>query len=452
MTNAKFDMNQESVEAGLLAAIDQKLEHYLAIEAAGIKTDDFIIHKQIFLFFQQYLQEYGGLPSNSQISARFQWQPPVGDFAYWLVEMRRYALAQKVLQAVQDVYHLAAEPEKALSLALERFSLLRASSNGHVQASDFSAQERYEKYLARQQFLFGTTDVLGLRTGLRVIDDTRQGWMPGELIGIYARSNVGKTWWALWQGALAWMQGKSVLAISPEMPAKQFNLRIDVVLGHMLGWPLEYNKIMAGDPSQQDHYQRVTQAMAQEKRWWTYDSMDERAVGLGDLSALIRLHKPDLVLVDGIMLLRYEGRKQSTWEIMDDLSYGMLHLTTIHEVPAIITHQAVNTSRGLRREVAMVGRGDDFMMPTLNNAAGGEGFVRACSTIFTMAGDPSARYVQWYSLRKLRERAMPENIPARMGMAWDPGTGQIIDLGYLGNVQEAVGNEARRLLGLDKIR
>ena len=35
-----------------------------------------------FKFIGNYLTEYGSLPSGSQISTRFDWHPPVGDFVY----------------------------------------------------------------------------------------------------------------------------------------------------------------------------------------------------------------------------------------------------------------------------------------------------------------------------------------------------------------------------------
>jgi replicative DNA helicase len=446
MTN-NFPVPSESVEAGLLNASLSSMTNWL--EVSSFTSDDFSAHRDVYQFIVQYLSQYGQLPSPSTLSTRFQWQPPIGDFHYWLVEMKRYVLARQVLDAIKEGYEKITEPTVALSFMLEKLSMIRSLQTNHIQATDAGAAMRLELFDYRTENYFNNNRMIGLRTGFKVIDHTLIGWMPGSLVGCYARPSIGKTWWLLWQGLMAWLDGKTVLAITPEMPANQLNYRVDTLAANALGRPLDYGKLLVGDPSIRDDYEWITNIMAQSQRWWTYDSIEEHSLSLGDIAALIRQHQPECVLIDGISLLRNESRSTQAWQQMKELCYGLKNLATIHEVPIIMTHQASNTARGRHvPEGALSGRGDDFLMPSLNDAAFGDAFVQACSDVITMVGDQYVRNVTWYAIKKSRERGWQQELPARMGLATDFGHGKIIDLSELGYSPENVGREAKRMLGI----
>jgi replicative DNA helicase len=361
--------------------------------------------------------------------------------------MKRYSLARQVLDALKEGYDQIVEPQKALTHMLERLSVIRSANTHHIQATDAGAAHRLELFDYRTENIFKGHQIVGLRTGLKIIDDTMIGYIPGSLVGCYARPGVGKTWWLLWSGLHTWQDGGTVLAITPEMPANWLDLRVDVLAGNALGRPIDYNKLMVGDPTIRPDYEWITGVMAQSQRWWTYDSLDEKTIGLADIAALIRLHRPDQVLIDGVSLLN-AGRGQK-WEQMVDLMYGLKNLATVYEVPILVTHQATNANRNRRAEEgALTGRGDDFLMPSLSDAAFGDAFVQACSDVITMVGEKTSANINWYSIRKHRERGWTRPLPSRMALAVDFAHGKIVDLSELGYSPENVGSEARRLLGV----
>lgn len=449
MTNGQFSVSQESLEAGLLLAAIANQGNWLSLRAS-VTSDDFTAQKAIYRFVEEYSIQYGSLPSSEIITSRFQWHPPVGDFNYWLVEMKRYILARKLTEAMKDSYNLIGEPEKTLSVLLERLALIRSDQNNHITAYDSSAGERLEKYRLRNQFLFNQQKIIGLRTGMMILDNTMIGWTPGELTGLYARPGVGKSWWLMWEGALSWMDGKTILCLSNEMPASQLSLRIDVVLGNMLGLPINYTALMKGDPSVAENYEKITTILQESQRWWTYDSINGHKLGLGDITTLVRQHDPDLILIDNMHNLHSNFRGQ-TWEQMKDLCYGLKEIATVQEKPIIMTHHAVNSARGRRTERTNPIRGDDDLMPSLNDAAFGDAFVQACSDVFTMCGDPTSKYITWYSIRKSRERGFEQELPGRIALATDFGTGRIVDLSERGYNPAAIGEEAIRVLGLNSL-
>lgn len=443
MTNGTFPVPSETVEAGLLSAcitMDQWLE------LSAFTEDDFTTHREVYRFFKSHLIQYGSLPTQSQVNTRFSWQPPVGDFRYWFAEMKRYSLARQVLAAVTEGYESISDPEKALSTLLTKLSLVRSRQSNHIQATDASALDRLERFDSRTEYIFNAKSILGIRTGMKIYDNSFVGWIPGSLVGCFARPGLGKTWWLLWQGLNAWIDGHTVLAITPEMPANMLSLRIDMLVGNAIGHQIDYNKLLIGDPSIRKEYEFITEVMTQSSRWWTYDSIDGQSIGLGDIAALIRQHSPDVVLIDGISLIKRETRGQ-VWEQMFDLSYGLKNLATISELPILVTHQAVNSNRGRRSEETMPGRGTDFHMPSLDDAAFGDAFVQACSDVITMCGEPISRYINWYSIRKSRERGWP-NLDTRYALAVDFAHGKIFDLSELGYNPAMVGEQTRRLLGV----
>lgn len=444
-----FPIPQEAVEAGLLNSVNQTMNYWMELQAA-FNTDDFATHRDIFIFMGQYLGQYSALPTNSLLATRFQWQPPIGEFSYWFNEMKRYASARRVLEVLNEGFQGISNPEQALDNVLLKLARLRSRTSNHVQATDASARDRLEMFDNRTEYIHYGHNLLGLPTGFQIINDTNIGYAPGDMIGGFARIGVGKSWWMINEGVIAWLAGYRVLCISPEMPANRFSLRIDVVLGDKMGHTIDYNKLMNGDPEVRPVYELVTGVMAEHDRWWTYDSFEGRRIGLRELDTLCSIHKPDILLIDGISLVHSEIRSGAPmWQIMHDICYGVKNdIATRHEIPVLVTHQASNTERGRRVREDVPGRSDTFVMPSLNDAAYGDAFVQACSEVITFCPEPSSQNINWFSLKKTRERGWRNPLPARMAIAVDFSRGKMVDLSRLGYDVEAVGLETRRVLGL----
>lgn len=446
MTNGAFPVPQQTVEAGVLHSCSN-IEQWLQLSEFG--EEDWTSHREIWRFYSGHLLQYGTLPTSSQVSTRFQWSPPIGEFRYWLGEMKKYSLARRILAVIQEGYREIGDPAKSLNTLLDKLSLVRSQESNQVQATDASAMNRLELFDRRTEYIFNSDQMLGMRTGLNIIDSSRTGWMPGDLIGIFSRPGVGKTWFEAWEGVINWCDGKRILIISPEMPANRLNLRIDLLVANALGHTIDYNKLMLGDPSIRAEYALTCEALAQSNRWWTYSSINDGEISLGDVAALIKQHQPDMAFVDGISLLQLPGNnRDQTWEQMKKLCYGLKNIATVNNIPIMVSHQAVNSARGRRTQVDTIGRGDDFHMPSLNDAAYGDAFVGACSDVITMCAEPSSTHINWYSLRKTRERGWRQPLPPRMGLIVDFATGRIHDAGQYGNQPETVGQEARRILGV----
>lgn len=424
---------QERMEAGLLGSLEGSLDRWLALSKKGLTSSDFTFHRDVFDFISEYLPKYGSVPTSQQIGLRYaELQPPPGDFAYWLDELSKRVFEAKLLQAMEAADSTAvADPYRAADELVNSILQLRASQADNVQAIDANIEARFGSYLNRREYL-DRGGLLGIKTGIEVIDQTRQGWMPGELIGIFARPTVGKTWMVCWQACLAWLNGYKVVIYSPEMPAEQLALRCDVIMAALNGHPISYRMLIRGEAAIEDSYRRLVEHFRGE-RLWIYDSIDGRAASVTDIGVLMRQHRPDVSMVDGLSLLRQEGRTAAVWEQVKDTSYALKSLTTSNNSAIIVSHQAVR---------AIPKGGDEIAMPSLKDAAFGDAFVQACSTVITMALDRNQSYLRWYSIQKSRERSWEDEIPVRMPLFWNVDAGIIEDFGRFGTNQAMASNEA----------
>lgn len=407
-----------------------------------IEADDFKVWGAVYRWQREHLTMYSVLPTRDQIKGRWpEWEPPDGEMAYWLTEMKRMVLALRAQQILRDaLLAVEGDPTEAIGQTVAQLARLRARGNSHVSTSDESASGRFEKYERRAE-LWKQSDgdfILGIPTGLETLDDTHIGWMPSELVGFYARPTTGKTWMLVREGAIAWANGYKVAMISPEMSVGMIELRIDVFMARAMGVTLSHQGILTGNPEQRDSYKSYTDAVKEHKRWWTFDNWNGKSFTVNNIIAMAEQHEPNLILIDGVYLLRSEKRRETAgWEKMEEFCEGLKHFATAANIVIMMSHQSVNVRRGQRGERdGAGGRGDDWIMPSLNDAAGGDALVRNCSSVFTICSDKDMGNVRWYSIRKTRERHL--KFVSRMALKWNVDSGDISDLGKYGDNTGAI--------------
>lgn len=441
-----WEVSQVSVEQGLLKAILADPIRLQLLRGSGLSNDDFIAYKQALEFIDQYHAQYKAMPTDDVIRGRFtDWDPPTGEFEYWLGEMRKLAMARQAQLAIRDMLGELSDPALAIQNGIKRLSGINVMGQSNIQTTDGTIAQRLDKYLARMDF-YNTNEgkgIVGLRTGFEVLNRTGLGWMPGELVGLYARPTVGKSWMLVREMVLAYMQGCRVLLISPEMPANQIALRIDTFLAYEHKIKFSHSMAYQGRPLLEPSYRALAEALKGQDRWWTISSIQDMPVSLSDIRTLTTQFQPDIIGIDGATLLRQEGRHLPEWEFVKEVMYGLKAFATYREVPIIVTHQSVNTQRG-KTVSGTSGRGDDWRMPTLNDAAFGDAFVQACSTVITMCSDEHRPDLRWYSPRKVRERDLDYAV-SRYGLYWDVDRGAIIDLSECGANEAAIQSRVNAL-------
>lgn len=442
----------KEIEQGLLAATLREPSVLTNAGALGITREDWVHCRDALDFVVAYGDEHKQYPPVTLIQQRFaDFVDPGGVASYWLQEMRKSTLTRRTTMALRDGLKLLEEdPDRAVDDLVDRLGAAKLRQVAeHVSATDRDAMERLLRYQRRKAVLEGAPNtIFGIPTGLAIFDQTHLGWLPGELIGIYARPTVGKTWLGLREAAVAWAYNNRVLVISPEMPVSQLTIRIDAMLAYCLGIQFSHQAAATGKAFIEDNYLRLAEELQKSERWWTVDSMDGREIGLTEVKSLVNQLNPSIVFIDGIMLLRNElGRSAAGHDQMRHNAYGIKNFITAKGIPALVTHQSVNVRKGHRGGDIAQGRGDDWSMPTMNDAADGESFVRACSSLITMAPDKDNPYLRWMSIRKARERDM--TFHSRLALYWNVDAGKIVDLTHLVDNHQSITTEAETLARAD---
>lgn len=443
---------QATVEQGLLSAALRGPNGLQSIILSGLTVDSFVSCGDVYTFIREYTEKYRAQPTDSVIKAqRSDWAPPDGEFAYWLEVMRDYVFARKAHRAVQDALQNFSEPRLAVQHLVQALGGISAVGVEHIATTDGSVALSLEKFNMRTQYFEDYPDAIhGVTTTFSSINRTRVGWIGGELVGLFARPTVGKSWKLVDEAVCAWFQGCRVLFVTPEMPVNHIALRIYTFMAKRMGIPFSHRLAYQGNAALKPAFERLAAELVGSERFWSVDSYDGRPVGLADLERLTLQFQPDVVCIDGISLMYNEKNLKAGWEEMKYNSYGLKNFATRHDLPIVVTHQAVNASRGNKdkdNQMGMAaGRGDDFRMPTLNDSAYGDSFVQACSTVITMCPDAQRSDLRWYSVRKCREREF-EEIGQRLPMYWDVDSGTVVDMSHHKQDVAAVLLEVSKMTG-----
>lgn len=407
-------------------------------------ANDFQVYRDVFALLETHVLKYHSLPSDDEIlGLQPEWRETTGSFDYWLDAFRNATGIYRAQALIYESYGKLQEEqgnsETIIGELADRLQSVVPQRIRNLRPTDSTIHDRLQRFYQRRDILVQNPDtVFGIRSGISLIDDSHMGWLPGDMVGVLARSGVGKTWFLIWQGVRAWIQGKRVLMISTEMPESQISIRTDAVMAGHIGIPISEKMLKAGHPSQEAAYEELAEVISRVGRWYTEDGSSlSGSVGLSDIRRLVYQFQPDVILVDGISLLRYEGKSVQGWEQLKALSYDLKNYATAESLVVMVSHQVVRNPGGGKT------RGSEFIMPNLNDVAYGDALVHACSTIIAMVADRENPLLRWYSVKKNRNGEL--DYISRLALGWLVDRGIIADLGRYRDDSDAVLDALRTL-------
>lgn len=408
----------KELEARLLAAIATQ-EQFAALEEAGLGQADFEAYGPMYHYIASVLQQTGRAPRLRDLKETFSLPEGVvrndTEFSYTLSEYRRVAVARKLQSLVdQAAQEYGEDPDKLVDVLQRGLMGIQSTATRRGSVTDSSMPQRLRRYAEMAQER-GRGQIVGIPTGISYFDERfGLGWLPGELEGVVGRTYIGKSWLLLYFGIMAWQAGNTVIFASPEMSVEETEARFDALVMARHDIPVEVNDFYRGY-SPDIRMQSLADRIGESRNWITESSSDHGAFTLNELGRLVQRHHPQMLIVDGLLLL--EGpRRQQVWEIVKELSYGLKTLAVVNNIVVLVSHQATRSAHNTARP------------PGLHEIAGGDDFARACDRVLALSspvsqGDEETLRITIQKFRK------GQALPGGLDFRFAPGRGQLYELG-----------------------
>ena len=406
----------EFIESAIIFGLDNKR----SLREFKHTAKDFAKFGEAYRFVVDHFDKYGEFPSPETLIQEYK---PIGlhpeaqsvNFDYAVDCFKNQVLQRQIITAVRTQRDAVQEnPKQALSSIMTSLTDIEVAYDEDITVYDEGSVDRLDEWRERTKKRELGDGLMGVSTSFKTLNGTGVGWMPGELIAVFARPTVGKTWLMVHSAVTAMMQGKKTLLISTEMPISSISLRIDVVLGALNGYKLSHKALRTGQPIDEKAYTQFLQEQANNKSLLVCDHIvGQSTISLESIASLIRKHNPEFVVIDGVYLISQGDNKKAAWEQSHTLFYGLKNLCLSMNTAIMVSTQA-------NRDAANV-----FVPPRADQVAFGDALIRAADVALGMCKMEDADDKRIVQYQKYRDGELPSDIAV---MQWDVDCGDIKEI------------------------
>tara|TARA_R110000824_G_scaffold176701_1_gene355846 strand:- start:1718 stop:2968 length:1251 start_codon:yes stop_codon:yes gene_type:complete len=409
--------SSDFIESGIVFGLNTRA----ALTKFKYSKADFQKHGDAYRFIVDHFDTYGEIPSIDALCENYPTLDPSAqslNLDYALDAFQNQLLFRNIVSAFQSNKELVStEPKQALSKIMATLGDIELVYDEDVIEYSNKADKRLDLWKDRKKRRKMGGGLMGVPTSFNSINSTGVGWMPGELISLYARPTVGKTWLCVHAAATAAVNGFRTLLISTEMPVEAISLRTDVVLANMMGYNLSHRALRNGDEIDEEEYRIFLQAIEDQQLLVCDHIEGASSITVDSIASLIRKHSPDFVVIDGIYLVSTGiNMKKAMWEQSHAVFYGMKNLCLSTNTPIFVSTQAT-------RDAAA----NMFAPPRPDQVAFGDALIRASDVAMAMAmveGEDQKRLVQY---QKYRDGQLQFDASL---LDWDVNKGNIKEIPY----------------------
>ena len=406
--------NFDFIESGIIFGLTDRV----TFRKFKYSAKDFAKHGDAFRFLNQHFDDYGEVPSPETLCENF---PTLNssaetlNFDYALTTFQNQVMFRNIVSTFQNNKELLSEnPKQALSQIVHGLGDISAIYDEDINFYEVKAEDRFAEWQKRTEKRQMGDGLMGIPTPFKTLNRTGVGWMPGELIALFARPSVGKSWMCVKVAATAVKAGFKTLLITSEMPTAQMNLRTDVVLGNAYNYNFSHRDLRSGNPIDEEKYQEFLGGLENVPLMVCDHIEGESSISLENIHGLIRKYQPELVVIDGIYLITNSGRNsKAMWEQTHMLFYGLKNICLSTDTPIFISTQATKDAA------------DVYMPPKADQVAYGDAMLRAADLVMSMCmveNETDKRYLYY---QKYRDGLIPER---RSYFDWDVDRGQIEEI------------------------
>tara|TARA_R100001082_G_scaffold58323_1_gene32321 strand:- start:278 stop:1585 length:1308 start_codon:yes stop_codon:yes gene_type:complete len=409
-----------SIESAIICNLDEE-----RLKRFPYAFSHFSVHGEAFEWLRKFLETYKKVPTISEIELTY----PTIDITTvgltwdYVVEIfKKQVIWRSAENCIKSaVSQLQTDPQKGIIDLISKLTDVTFDFDTDITIYDDGSVRRLEEYEEDRRKYLENGGIVGIPTPFKALQNLGSGWKPGELIGIFARSGIGKSWLCTELAAIAALSGTRTLFISPEMTVKQLSLRLDTIIGHKLGYAFLHSDLANLKPIEnKEEYVKFLQENNARTQAICHSTMGENGLTIQSIKNLIRRYNPQFVIIDGIYLIGSDTAtaSQHTWERSNDLTTAFKNIAVQQNVAVCVSTQA-------NRE-----NPDEFMPPAANTVAFGDGLLKAADYLFSMSktldsnGDYDERLRKVKCL-KVRDGAL---LPGNIIFRWDVNRGDIEEL------------------------
>ena len=355
---------------------------------------DFAEHGETYKFIQQYIDEYSDFPTPEILLEKFDTlksEAQSVNFNYVLNEFGKQVMFRNIVNAFNsNQLMLEDNPKKALGMIMDDLNDVEILHDEDVNQYDNGGLDRYEEWQRRSSIRKMGDGLIGIRTPFHMINAAGVGWQAGDLITVYARPTVGKTWLCCKLASDAIRSGYKTLLVSTEMPSSAIALRMDVLLGQSLGYKLSHSALRNGRDIDENEYKKFLTEVNFKNLLVCDHISGEDSISLPSITNLVRKYSPDVLIIDGVYLVSTADKNKAAWEQSHSLFYGL-------KTMALSTNTTVIASTQATRDASNM-----YNQPTAGQVAFGDALIRASDVAISMCmieDEPQLREIMFQKYR-----------------------------------------------------
>ena len=389
----------------------------------------FEVYPGAFTFITQYLDQNNEFPTPALLIETYPElnQAAIGlGWEYAYEQFGKYRVRKDAVNGLQGHSHLLeTNPREFIHKVIPILQQIDIRADDDVLAYQTTAQDRLGQYkdrvLNRDE---ANGRPKGILTPFESINTSGVGWDEDMLISLFARPSIGKTWITLKVASTAFLAGYSVLYISAEMPEKAISMRLDVINGNSLGYDFTHSAVRSGDEQAQDQYNQFLDEIGEfQNSLYVCDHIEgANSITVGAIENLIRIHKPDLCVVDGIYMIDVEGSSSSRamWESNHTLFQRFKNAAKNNNIPIFVSTQSNRDEKTL------------YEPPSSFSVAFGDALIRFSDVALSMSGVMDAEENIHYDKRRIRIAKMRDQqiFTEDLYMKFDVDVGQIEEVQF----------------------
>jgi replicative DNA helicase len=336
-------------EENVISAICKNKDFHLVI---GESNELFGPYSDVFIWMREYYLKHRAVPENTLIESKFNdlsLPETTAPTAFYLDELRNNFVRgrmQEIMLKASDAMKDSSAPEVLDKLSTALAKLGRFTTNARdIDITNIEwAKEHLERLRTKAEANDGTP---GIATGFKSIDSAYPtGLAPGHSIVLMGYTGRGKSMFADVLAAKVHEQGYKPMIVSLEMSPEEQMERLYAIMSSGM---FKISDLSRGDISMDDFDTFSKKKLDKAAPFVVVSSEGISEVTPNVVQAKIDTHRPDLVILDYLQLMKDNAKTQQMTPRMLNLSSEVKRLAMSNGIP-IVSITAVTDEDGDKRD------------------------------------------------------------------------------------------------------